>query len=630
MYSIIQNSIVVLSFLGVIFNFAEGSLLQDKKKAGMVQELEIIKHHFEVGYAPLEWKKEHAGWDLNVAFEQAKQQILTPSEITTKEFHQIVRNFVQSTEDYHVSIRFCSTEKATLPFTARGIDGRYYIDWFDSLLLPESYFGIRVGDELIEFDGKPIAQVMDELMLVSGKHCNPRTEQSLAEISLTNRYGMKGDIVPKGTVLVKTCSSISGKENTCQVLWNYTPEHVKNPMDFVVDFIDLSTMFSRDKRTEQDVTIPSKLMMNPIHQEEAFTLGGNQRGLGSKKSFVPKLGKVVWEIEPEQDLFDLLSGGDHARITCDIDKDNTYSSNLSKRKGFRKGSGPKSNYWNAYIYKNEKGHLIGYVRIPDYMIRLKDLEKFSDLMDWMDDRTDALVIDQLNNPGGSSYCLYRLASSLTFFPLITPKHQLKISQVDALEAYEMLEWIEEVEKEILELAEKAKDEEDSNDLSDNSALFELISFQELLHLKTFYEHILAEWNAGRSLTQPIHLIFNDMINPKPLGKYTKPVVMLINELDFSCADFMPAILQDSKRALLFGTRTAGAGGAVTRYYIPSQHGIIGGSLTHSIAERANKDKIENLGVIPDIVYEITSEDISSGYMGYVRALNRSIQEVIEK
>jgi hypothetical protein len=39
--------------------------------------------------------------------------------------------------------------------------------------------------------------------------------------------------------------------------------------------------------------------------------------------------------------------------------------------------------------------------------------------------------------------------------------------------------------------------------------------------------------------------------------YTKKIVVLINELDFSAAEFLAAILQDNKRATLFGESTGG-------------------------------------------------------------------------
>ena len=61
-------------FLSVGSWAPEEATFEDQKKALMIQDLEVIKHHFEVGYAPADWKKEHRGFDLNQSFENAKNQ----------------------------------------------------------------------------------------------------------------------------------------------------------------------------------------------------------------------------------------------------------------------------------------------------------------------------------------------------------------------------------------------------------------------------------------------------------------------------------------------------------------------------------------------------------------------------
>ena len=171
---------------------------------------------------------------------------------------------------------------------------------------------------------------------------------------------------------------------------------------------------------------------------------------------------------------------------------------------------------------------------------------------------------------------------------------------------------------------KEGEEAKANQKEENS-----INYQQLMFLKSYYELILNEWNRGESLTRPTPILGVDRINPHPKYRYTKPILMLIDEMDFSGADFMPAILQDNHRAVLFGCRTAGAGGFVTSFQFPNTNGIAICAYTGSIAERSNKKKIENVGITPDIEYQLTADDVQGGYKGYVNAVNQAVQQMLK-
>lgn len=601
MQRMIKKALFALCSFSIAFNFLQATTFEDHKKAKMIEDLEIIKHHFEMAYAPAEWKKEYAGWDLNEAFERSKNQVLTTPSITTKQFQEIVRDFTKSMKDYHVGVMFFSTEFASLPFSVKGVEGRYFIKWVDPLRLPAAYYGIRPGDELLEFDDQPIVEVIANLAKFNGKSSNQSTDQGLAEMKLTIRAGMAGDRVPKGPIHITTRSAKTGKVNTHQLRWSYTPEHVKNHLDVLQACNCISFLFPDPKKSK--VELPRITMANPLHQAFAEKCVDRKGGLGSRKSFLPLFGEVIWSNE------------------SDLKKDEEIP------------------FWFAYIYQHPQGHKIGYIRIPHYLASLLDVKEFGKILGMMEEQTDALVIDQLHNFGGFVHIQYELASILTHQPLQAPLHRIKITQKDVFEAYLILESIK-----FFEMMLEAREKEDSHPKSDKENEEEEqkdneegeedeeeqeFDFQKILFLKAHYEHILEEWNNGRTLTRPTPIEGVDKINPHPKYQYSKPILMLIDEMDFSGGDFIPAILQDNKRAVLFGSRTAGAGGYVSGFQFPNNHGIAFCSYTASIAERTDSKKIEDLGVSPDIPYQITLEDVQNGYQGYIEAVNQSVESLLK-
>ena len=350
---------------------------------------------------------------------------------------------------------------------------------------------MQAGDELIEFDGRAIQEVFKEIKIINGLNSNPMTDQAIADFNLTSRSGKKGEVVPQGAVPMILRNRVDGKCKIYQLAWDYKSERIN---------------------------LPPYMMRSRTTQKSKSEETTPRRKPGSKYSFIPKLGKVTSEWK-------------------------------EKRK---RGEVTENPFWNAHIYQNEEGRSIGYIRIPHYSGSLDDLENFAKIISRMEEKTEALVIDQVNNTGGNMEYLFALASMLIQTPISPPKHRIKITQKDVFDAIEVLEYIETIDTDTMNEEEH----------------------QDILAMKRYWESILQEWNEGRNLTHPLYLLGIEKIKPSLAANYTKPILFLINELAFSGGDFMPAILQDNQRAVLFGSQTAGAGGAAKSHVFRMSTGSI--------------------------------------------------------
>ncbi len=275
--------------------------------------------------------------------------------------------------------------------------------------------------------------------------------------------------------------------------------------------------------------------------------------------------------------------------------------------------GGVSNPFSGAIYQLDTGEKIGYLRIPHYMSGEKEAELFYNAVRHLEKNTDALVIDQTGNPGG--YLLYTMAlfSSLITEPVANISESILLNQFEALSALE-----------------------DYQMLSGENALLSLkpiacgycFSQDDIDKMKGYNMHILNEWGNQKFFSDPQVIYGMETINPNPKVRYSKPIVVLVDELCFSCGDLFPALMQDSKRGLIFGRTTAGAGGTVMPYSYPNHMGVNTISVTRSVLYRATGEPLENRGVTPDIEYRVTPDDLMNGYRGYKKALVQAIKQQI--
>lgn len=606
-----------LLFLNLVFaticlssDMAQG--LATSSHQDMINDLEVAKYNIVLKYAPAEWKEKLFGWELENSFELAKNRILTEKPKSTKEFHAIVNEFFGSTQDYHVTALYYSTEWSMFPFLVNHAKGRYFIsgigtnlslqsgdgifehDEIDSKDLVAKMKGIKIGDEIIAIDGVPIKTYIDNLIIENYNGDFSPTGHAMAYKNIFTRQGVYGQKVPKGTF--KLTLKHDGENSTAvyTLSWFHVAEWVKDrvirsqmPMK-VPDF----SLFPDHYPLHRDGTslASTKSFLNKDYSvAKAKKLSSKKKNAPSKekekkeeedlreKGFLPTLGEKVWETKNHSFLY-------------------------------------------AYIYKNSQGRQIGYIYLPTFSFvgdsAFNMMKELIATIKRMNAKSEALVIDINDNTGGNLLYMYAVLSLLSKTPLETFLQQEIMIQQDVYNAALMYNEIKNTDaKELLE---------------DNSALSGYpVGKKEYNQIMNYAKKLMDYWEQGERLTPPLYVFGMDKIRPNPEAQYTKPIIVLTNEYCFSCADFFPGILQDNKRATIFGAKTAGAGGYVRRYPHLSMFGIQGYSLTASIAYRLNGEPLENLGVTPDVPYELTINDLQNDFEGYRKALDDQINLILK-
>jgi C-terminal processing protease CtpA/Prc len=144
----------------------------------------------------------------------------------------------------------------------------------------------------------------------------------------------------------------------------------------------------------------------------------------------------------------------------------------------------------------------------------------------------------------------------------------------------------------------------------------------VLQYQQLYEAMLAANQKGELLTQPLPLCTSSPIRIPNRDRdgnfigYSKPVMLIIDEFSTSTADSFAAMMQDNRRAVLFGMRTNGAGGNNTAFDAGAYSETYVG-MTLALQVRPNwtgtldyptTRYIENVGVRPDVESDYMTKD----------------------
>lgn len=471
------------------------------------------------------------------------------------EYYNLLARFTAGLKDAHVTAMIPSTQRANLGFTTDLIAGKVVIETVDRLKLPEVLFPFKKGDQVLSVGGKDVEQIMNDMMAVSDTG-HLASSKRIAAARIPSRRQDRGFAIPKGVTTITVLPRGASQPVTVTATWIITGAPI----------LDLDDLENLGEDTDAVATNAQN---------------GRQLLADLKKmpEFSSALSKVQLDELKQIGISDIGSPKSMFKLPA----------NAKEIPGL-----PVT----AAIYE-AAGKKIGLVRIHQYM---EDglLEVVARALMVMEKETDVLVIDQTNNPGGSVSLVSDLVGLLADKSYKDMDFKIRPS----------MNWLKKFQDINAKIAEMLKT--DPNDFAANA-------------LKARFEYLENEIKESltqkRFLTNPVSLNLTGsfgMIQPNKQVRYTKPVLMLINEFDFSGGDAFPAILKDNGRVTLFGAQTSGAGGNV------AEHGPLANSafklqLTESLMVRPNGQFMENRGVMPDIAYEITEDDFLNDYRGYLQA-----------
>lgn len=568
------NHFALLAALAVPACF--GQLTTDQK----VEDFKDLAALYDKNYGLYEWKKQAVGFDLLKTDAWLERVRASKTDL---DFYEICVEYVASLQDTHSYYSVPSDFIARLYVGFDVYDGKVLVEGINRTRLPAARFPFAIGDELVSVDGVAAEQLLKDFAKY-GMNGNPRATRRFAAAWIGTRpqevMPHASDLGDSATVVIRRAS---GAEETYTIPWvkTGTPVHagpVPSPKKASV---------LRGAKRVDDADAP------PI------SLGSDDASLPGYEQAWRKL-----QLSADTRLEGLIGYGSR----------NPY---YTLPTGFQVRLGAfASDYFVSGTYQSA-GQRIGYIRIPSYATYSAAIQsQFDREITFFQQNTDGLVVDQTRNPGGLLCFGENVVTRLVPNDFRAMGYQFRASRSMLLFFYQNLQ-----------AARAANADQWMIDLWESS-----------------FNQINEAYSQNRGQTGPLPICTPSLTRQpakdsagRPLV-YTKPLVMLVDELSTSTADSVPAMLQDAGRGILFGLRTNGAGGTNSSDYTGAySEGFAGFTLgimvrgkTITTPEYPSGPFIENVGVRPDIEYDyMTRENLLNSGRPFVTAFTDAIVKAIQ-
>lgn len=291
-----------------------------------------------------------------------------------------------------------------------------------------------------------------------------------------------------------------------------------------------------------------------------------------------------------------------------------------------------------YGRSNDKAK-IGYLKIKTFSPQdqgpicgvCKSIGEFEQLIKQFEQTTDLLIVDLRNNFGGLKNLCHALTSYLTPKPLEMYKKASLLDQVmiDGYRSNLLLinRWLDEG---ITSPYNSFK----SVDRYHTAHMYGIspLTRTYLIDLKGYLQGLLAQWGEGKRMSNWQYE--SKFLPPNPKVTYTKPLIVLVNEITASSSEIMTALLKDNQRATVFGKTTAGAGCYINTGFhnmpMKGPYAISSINFSSAMILRSNGQLIEDQGIEPDVICDLTSNDYLNNGVDYSKKLNEVVDKLLKE
>ena len=558
---------------------AQDALTTNQRDADLTQ----LANTFAKNYAPYEWKRDVIGFDLY----RLTPWLQRAHHTDDLDFQEVLIDYVASLNDAHDAISFRSNFTASLPFTVDIYDGKVLIDSVNRTLLPAAQYPFDVGDELLALDGQSVQTLIASFQKYS-VFANARATARGAASVITGRAQQ---IVPHAPELGDTAVASIRLASTGGVQSYVIPWRKSG-----IGIMSEGPLPSPRRGNGQIFSPPTP------DAPAAAVFGGTGPALlrvadppvasNTLPSYLNPI-RPLLNVSVPKAPYAILGFGARAPV-------------YQLPAGFVVRLGTQSAHFffsGTYV---SNGVRIGFIRIPtmapsNATLALQQLDQE---IAFFNANTDVLVIDIMRNPGGTVDVVEAFAQRLFAQPFQTVGFEIRATA----------SWL----TAIVDAVVSAQNQ---------GAPPEVVQ-----GLRAIMDEILTAYNDNRGRTAPVPLSNYELTLPPAPNAYTKPLLLLVDELTASGGDMFAAIVQDNHRGQLFGMRTMGAGGSVASGNCTAFTESVC-SITISLMNRGRvvsntefppSPYIENVGVRPDIVVDyMTKANLMSAGGPFVQAFTDS-------
>ncbi len=248
----------------------------------------------------------------------------------------------------------------------------------------------------------------------------------------------------------------------------------------------------------------------------------------------------------------------------------------------------------ARVFVQQDGSRVGYVRIDTFSLENKDADKLAELNSKFSKmKVKGVILDTLNNGGGSLVVGMRMANLLTGAQMKFPAMQLALNE----------NWMNGMHADSLYAPGGDKGSDAKRTLAGR-----------------VYGEMVEDQKAGLRISRAVSakeldpfVLDADKTKCKAEGKCLDgmKVVLLVNEMCASMCDIFASVFRDNKIGTIIGSQTMGAGGNVVLHGTSPVSQIMM-TQTESLIVDVNGQYLENQGVKPDLAID-TLNDATKKY-----------------